>query len=195
MLWFSPVIEKFANLYANEFEVEVISGGMIIGDKIGPIGKVAPYISWAYKNVEEASDVKFGANFLDKTLKNGTAIFTSIPAAIALCIVKEKLPKQSLAFAAALQKAIYFDGIEPEIIEEYAKIAVTFGLNKTDFLNDMNNIKYKELATQDFKQSQRLQVSGFPSVFLQTDEQYFKIAAGFTTLENLEKAFFAIKGV
>jgi putative protein-disulfide isomerase len=190
---FSSVIEKFATLYKNEFEVEVISGGMITGDRIGPIGEVAPYISWAYKNVEEASGVKFGTDFLDKTLKKGTAIFTSIPAAIALSIIKEKMPQQSLAFAAALQKAIYFDGIEPTNLEEYAKIGEKFGFNQSEFLIAMESDEYKNLAALDFKKSQELQVSGYPTVFIEVENNYYKIAAGYNPFENIENSFLQIK--
>jgi putative protein-disulfide isomerase len=190
---FSPVIEKFATLYKSEFEVEVISGGMITGDRIGPIGEVAPYISWAYKQVEEASGVQFGTDFLDKTLKTGTAIFTSIPAAIALSIVKSKIPELSLRFSSALQKAIYFEGIEPIDLQEYAKLAEKFGLNPSEFLTAMESDEYKNLAILDFKKSQQLQVSGFPTVFLEVKNNYYKIAAGYTAFENIEKSFLQIK--
>ncbi len=190
---FSPVIEKFVAAYKNEFEVEVISGGMITGERIGPIGEVAGYISWAYKNVEDATGVKFGTDFLDKTLKTGTAIFTSIPASIALSIVKSKIPELSLEFSSALQKAIYFDGIEPINNEEYAKIAEKFGLNQAEFLLNMNDNQYQILAEIDFKNSQELQVSGFPTVFLDFENQYYKIAAGFTSFENLENNYLNLK--
>ena len=192
---FSPVIKKFVATYKNEIKIEIISGGMITGDRIGPIGEVASYISWAYKNVEEATSVKFGTNFLDKTLKSGTAIFTSIPVAIALSIVKSKIPEQSLAFAEALQKAIYFDGIEPNNLKEFAKLSENFGLNKSEFLNDMANENYKILAEVDFRKSQNLNVSGFPTVFIELDDQYYKIASGFTSFENLEKSYLQIKTI
>lgn len=190
---FSPVIEQFVDAHKNEFELEVISGGMITGDRIGPIGEVASYISWAYLNVEKASGVKFGLDFLDKTLKTGTAIFTSIPSSIALSIIKSKIPEQSLAFATALQKGIYFDGIEPTNIEEYAKIGEKFGLNKLEFLDDMKGDYFKNLAEIDFKKSQELQVSGFPTVFLEVHNQYYKMASGYTTFKNLEKSYIQIK--
>jgi putative protein-disulfide isomerase len=190
---FSPVIEKFATTFKNEFEVEVISGGMITGDRIGPIGEVASYISWAYKNVEDATGVRFGNNFFEKILKNGTALFTSIPSAIALSIAKSKIPNQSLAFAAALQKAIYFDGIEPNNLEEYANIGEEFGLNKLEFLYDMQSDHFKNIAEIDFKKSQDFQVAGFPTVLLEVENKYYKIAAGYTTFENLENGLLQIK--
>ena len=50
----------------------------------------------------------------------------------------------------------------------------------------MESDKYQTLAPLDFKKSQELQVSGFPTVFLLVENNYYKIAAGYTTFENLE---------
>lgn len=50
---------------------------MVVG-KVVPIGEVASYISWACKDVEKATGVKFGDGFLNDILKDGKAIFTSI---------------------------------------------------------------------------------------------------------------------
>ena len=86
---FSPVIDQFAKKYKNDLTFEVISGGMVTGGRIGSIGEVAGYISWAYKDVENATGIKFGNNFLNKTLKDGKAIFTSIPPAIAMSVFKD----------------------------------------------------------------------------------------------------------
>lgn len=38
---FSPVLHQFQEKYKGDVTIEVISGGMITGKKIGPIGKVA----------------------------------------------------------------------------------------------------------------------------------------------------------
>lgn len=190
---FAPVMAQFEEKYKDTLEFEIISGGMITGDRIGAIGDVASYISWAYKNVEDASGVKFGSVFLNETLKNGTAIFTSIPPAIALSVFKSKLPKQSLNFASALQNAIYYDGIEPENITEYATIAERFGLDKSQFLSDMQNETYLLKAQNDFKKSSGLRVNGFPTVFVLHQNQHYKMASGYVSFETLENNFLQIK--
>ncbi|MFW5762224.1 MAG: DsbA family protein, partial [Cyclobacteriaceae bacterium] len=77
---FSPVMEKIHQQYQQDFQFEVISGGMITGERIGPVGEVAPYIKQAYKLVENTTGVKFGDDFL-RVLNEGKAIFTSIPPA------------------------------------------------------------------------------------------------------------------
>ena len=190
---FTPVMSQFENKYKDTLEFEVISGGMITGDRIGAIGDVASYISWAYKDVENATGVKFGRVFLDQTLKKGTPIFTSIPPAIALSVFKSKNSNNNLKFASALQKAIYYDGIEPENISEYATIAEKFGLDKSQFLADMRNEKFLLAAQNDFKKTKELNVTGFPNIFVMYQNKYYQIASGYVSFETLEKNFLQIK--
>ena len=117
---FSPVINDFAEKFKEELDIQVVSRGMIRGDRIGPIGEVAPYIKDAYKTVEDSTGVKFGEAFLQAILADGSTVFTSIPASIALSVFKTLQPENSLKYATDLQKAIYLDGVQPLDISAYA---------------------------------------------------------------------------
>lgn len=186
---FSPVICEFHEKYKDRVGFEVISGGMITGDRIGPIGEVASYINRAYKDVEISTGVRFGQGFLDKTLKEGEAIFTSIPPAIALSVFKSSEQRNSVQFAAALQKAIYFDGIEPENEDAYIQIASDFGLEAATFKAKMKDSFYREKAETDFRTSADLGVTGFPTVFTEKNGTYHKIANGYMPFDSLERNF------
>jgi putative protein-disulfide isomerase len=186
---FSPVIEEFARTHANELDIEVVSGGMVTGERIGPIGEVAAYISWAYKDVEKATGVTFGKHFLEGILRDGKAVFTSIPPAIALSVFKSLKPEQSLAFAARLQKAVYYDGIEPEKLAAYGTLAKEFGIDADDFIAKMQQEDYANAAEEDFSKSAALQVSGFPTIFLEHKGKLVLFGRGYTSIQNLEYQF------
>ena len=190
---FSSVINEFEEKYKDQVSFEVVSGGMITGNRIGPIGEVAPYISWAYKDVEKATGIKFGEKFLNETLKDGKAIFTSIPLAIAMSVFKKLQPNNSIAFASALQKAIYYDGMEPENINAYGAIAQKFDLDADSFVVAMRDSANLELAKKDFQKSKELGVSGFPTVFVEIDNTYHKLSSGYLSLKSLESNFLALK--
>jgi len=190
---FSPVLHQFQEKYKDDVTIEVISGGMITGNKIGPIGEVASYIRWAYKDVENATGVKFGVEFLNKTLSKGEAIFTSLPPAIALCIIKETNPLSSVAFAAELQKAIYYDGMEPENLAAYGAIGAKYGIDQELFIAKMKDPFYRQLAEEDFRKSSSLEVTGFPSVFIEKNGRYFKIGNGYIPFSSLEINYLTIK--
>ncbi len=186
---FSPTMERFVEKYNDHLKVEVISGGMVVGNRIGPIGEVAGYISRAYKDVEKATGVKFGSNFLNNTLKEGTAIFTSVPPAIALCVFKSIRPDSQLAFASQLQKAIYFEGMKPEEYDAYGKLAGEFGISPDEFVIDMKEDQYLQAAEQEFRLSQTLGVSGFPTVFLSANDEMYLLARGAAKFDQLEQQF------
>ncbi len=180
---FSPVIQKLVN--DKNLECEVVSGGMITGDRIGPIGDVAGYISTAYKDVEQRSGVKFGTSFLKDILEDGRAIFTSIPAAIAMAAFKELRPASQLAFAAAIQKAIYYYGHQPIENQTYIDLAKAHGIDAHQFSSMMDDSRYRQKAEEEFKLSSKLNVNGFPTVFIVEDHQAVVITRGFADYEQL----------
>jgi putative protein-disulfide isomerase len=186
---FSPVIQEFAEKHQDHFDVGVISGGMITGERIGPIGEVAGYISKAYRDVEKATGISFGKSFLEGTMKKGTAIFTSIPPSKAMAIFKTKYPDKALEYASSLQKAIYYDGVVPTNIEHFALLAESYGWNREEFLEKLDTQQAEDLMQRDFQISHELGISGFPTVLISVNDQLYVLARGYTNLKNLEKQF------
>ena len=183
---FSPVIKSVYEFYYDKFEFEVISGGMILGNQIGPIGIVAPYIKMAYKTVEEAAGVVFGEAFL-KDLEQGETIFSSEMPAVGLSVFKSYLPEKAVLFAHGLQNGIYFDGKAPADESMYRYLAANFGLDTDEFQCKMKLEEFKQAAYYDFALAKQLQVNGFPTVFIQSKDNYFYlITRGFTDYQTLE---------
>jgi putative protein-disulfide isomerase len=190
---FSPVMTAFKEAHQNELDFEIVSGGMIVNDRVGPIGEVAGYISEAYKQVEKTTGVKFGEGFLNGVLKEGTATFTSIPPAIAMSIVKDFKPESSIEFAEAMQRAIYFEGILPDDQQAYVQLAMKFGLNGERFADLMDSDEYLQKAEKDFAHASELNVTGFPTVLLIDGNSYAVLARGYTSLEMLEERYEHVK--
>ncbi len=186
---FSPVMEQFYQDHRSDVSFEVISGGMITGPRIGPIGEVASYIRWAYKEVEQATGITFGKGFLDGVLEEGTTIFTSVPLGVAMSVFKSHRPKEAVSFAGALQKAVYYDGLAPQDTAAYAPLAEAFGLDGKAFVEQMQQPEFKALAEADFQRSQQLGVSGFPTVFAEIEGNYHRLASGYTRSADLESRF------
>lgn len=143
--------------------------------------------------MENTTGVTFGAEFLNKTLSKGAAIFTSLPPAIALSIIKETNPSSSGAFAAELQKAIYYDEMEPENLAAYEAIGAKYGFDQELFSAKMIDPFYRQLAEEDFRKSSSLQVTGFPSVFIKKNGRYYKIGNGYIPFSSLEINYLTIK--
>lgn len=168
-------------------EFTVLSGGMVRGARVGPIGQVAGYISEAYKTVEEYTGVKFGEGFLNGILKEGKAIFNSVPLSQAMTVFKSYQPESAVAFASTLQKAIYFDGIEPEDWDAYGKYAEQFGIEPKHFVYQIQQNKFVDETEEEFEQVAAWGIQGFPTVILATSGKLYLIARGYTPLEQLEE--------
>lgn len=183
---FNPVIQKIHQEYQKRFDFKIISGGLAIGDRAAPVGEKYSYIEKASKTVEELSGVKFGDRFFD-LLKDGTYIIDSVPPAIALAIVKDKFPDKSFEFADALHNAFFGEGKNMNINSSYYEIAEKFGWDGNDFVNEMREQKYQDLAVEDFKLAYHFGIQGFPTCVLKKDDQYFMVNHGYRDFNEVKR--------
>ena len=183
---FSPVIRQFWEAEKERVKFMVLSGGMIRGERAGPIGEVAGYIKTAYKTVEERADVQFGTAFLENVLEEGSTYFSSLRPAIAMVVLRQHQPELVIPFAADLQRAIYFDGIAPDDPTAYVPYAIQYGLDPDEFLQQMNDPRYQALAEEDFALTERFGVRGFPTVMYFTPQRRYILANGYVELDHLQ---------
>ncbi|MTI20065.1 hypothetical protein E1176_03435 [Fulvivirga sp. RKSG066] len=162
---------------------EVVSGGMVLGDRIGPIGEVAGYIKEAYNVVEDRTGVKFGDQFL-KALDDGKMIFSSIPPSRALTTFKSFRPDDAMLMAHELQKSFYFDGRAPGDAKLYEELAKKFELPEKQFQEKLWSDEIAKQTENEFRRSGELGVTGFPTVFMGNDQELVPIARGFVPHED-----------
>lgn len=184
---FSPVLKKLSEKYEDEFDFQVISGGMQTGDRKQPVSDIRDYLKGAYLNVTARTGVQFGADFME-VLEDGTRLLDSVPAAVALSVVKELKPMEALKFAGSIQKAIYYDGINWNKAESFIPYAEKAGIEADLFLEKFQEDAFLEKAKTDFKLAANFGITGFPSVVLKRKEKYYLIAQGFLPFEQLEEA-------
>jgi putative protein-disulfide isomerase len=182
---FSPVIRRLEQDYKDRIEFDVLSGGMVTGDRIAPVSSMAHIIKTHGPRVEETTGVRFGEGFVNGLLAEGTAIFSSIQPSIALCVLKDLAPEKTVAFAGAIQQAIYFDGHPPEETATYRKLALDFGLDADEFQRRMGYPHYGMVANKEFAQAAKWGIQGFPSVVLFHNGQGFLIARGYMPYDTL----------
>jgi putative protein-disulfide isomerase len=184
---FSPVMKNLYLKYKDEFDFQVISGGMILGDRVGPISEMAPFIKGAYKNVEETTGIKFGDKFINEVLEEGTMLLSSEKPSIALSVFKSYLPDQSVLFAHDIQKALNFYGLDLNENETYKDLIKPYSLPEEEFVAKLDNEEYRQLAYYDVALARQLQVTGYPAAFIKTGElQFHMIAKGYADEATME---------
>ena len=187
---FSPVIKKIAEQYKDDVDVEVLSGGMIVGELVQPIERIAGYIQGAYKNVEELTGIKFGDDFLWHINNPDQSDWhmNSEKPAIALCVFKEFYPDRQLEFAGDLQYALNYEGRDLEDDEAYRHLLEKYGINPEAFYSKLHSDDFKKLAYDEFDVCKQLKVTGFPCVFIQTAaSKFYMLAKGFTDYDTLNE--------
>ena len=186
---FSPVIKKIAEEYKDQFEIEVLSGGMILPDKPKHIRITAGYIQKAYKNVEELTGIKFGQDYLWHINNPDDSDWypSSEKPAIALCVFKEYYPELQVAFAFDLQYSLHYEGRDLCDDEAYLHLLQQYEIPVDEFYEKLRDPAFKEKAYYEFALCKQLQVTGFPTLLLQVSEsKFYLLARGFTKYEHLK---------
>lgn len=186
---FSNVIKSVEKAYNQKFHFEVLSGGMILPEKPIHIEVTAKYIQQAYKTVEEYSGVKFGEDYLWHINNPNLSDWfpDSLKPAIALCIFKEFYPEKQIEFAGDLQYALHFEGRDLTDNEAYKHLLEQYNISPETFYKKLQSEAYKEKAQYEFALCKQLNVTGYPTMFIQQNEsKLFLIARGYTSFENIQ---------
>jgi putative protein-disulfide isomerase len=185
---FSPVIQRISHEFATHFDVEILSGGMVLDERAGPIGKVAPYVKMAYKSVESHTGVSFGAPFLADLMGPGSLMMNSWRPALALTAFKNMQAGSAVAFGSALQRGIYQDGISPEDDRLYETVAAAFTIKPEDLLDFMLLPSIADQTKAEFQRVASYGVTGFPTLLIAFEQDYAHLVSGYRSYETLAGA-------
>ena len=183
---FGPVAEKIEKNFNNSVEVEIISGGMVMGDRIAPIGNMADYILSAIPRLERTTGVTFGQPYIE-LLKEGSYVTSSEKPSVALCVYKSFKTDRTVEFAHGIQKSFFIEAKDLNQDSTYANLAATFGIDRTQFMLRMLDPMYMKLAHAEFKRAADLGVTGFPTLLQKQETGYAKLSEGYTNYESIEK--------
>jgi putative protein-disulfide isomerase len=186
---FSPVIQKLHDKYKDKMHFEILSGGMVTGTRIGPIGQVAAYIKDAHKTVEDTAGVPFGEAFLKNILEEGSTIFSSIPPSLAMVVFKTQQKENAIPFAGSLQKAVYYDGIDPNDYEAYGRYAASFGLDEKNFVEQMRGNQATAMMEREFEMTNQSGVQGFPTLIAAVGQEMYVLTRGYAPFDKLDDVF------
>lgn len=192
---FSGVIKGIAEEFKNEFNFEVLSGGMILPEVPQPISAIAPFIQESYKSVEELTGVKFGSDYLFhiNRAEDSDWFPNSEKPAIALCIFKEYYPENGVTLAADLQYALHYEGRDLTDDEAYRHLLEQYVIDPDEFYTKLHSEEYREKAHYEFQLVKQLKVDSFPQVLLQvSDSKFYLVAKGYTDYDTIKTALDSI---
>ena len=181
---FSPVISELSKTFEKDFTFEVISGGMVIGDREGPIGNMADYILSAIPRLQDYTGVEIGTPYIE-LLKEGTYFSSSELPSIALQVFKHLSDKHAIQFAHDIQYALFYHGKSLNDINTYLDLIEPYNIDREAFIAGMNDPKFSEATYNEFNYSDELGATGYPTILVQKGNEITVLARGFVSKDKL----------
>ena len=182
----SPAITALQAAFAGRCEVSVLCGGMVLGADAGPIADTWDYLRQSLDEVETVTGVRFGEAF--RALgEAGTYRYDSEPPSRAIVAFRQitQDPARTMAFAHAVQTALFRDGLDLNNTATYDALLVPFGVESAEFQRQWAAPETARAAQQEFAAVARIGVQGFPTTVLRLGEQGYVLARGYQPYEQL----------
>ncbi|MEM8526703.1 MAG: DsbA family protein [Bacteroidota bacterium] len=184
---FSPVIERLHGELYRQYQFEVLPVGMVMRNRNGLVQDVLSYLKWSHKCIEKSTNIRFGEDFLNKALKEGKVTMDSYKPAIAMTVFRSYQPKKLINFSIYLQKAIFFNGMDPSNWSSYEQCAEDHNIDGVEFVECMKTLHYQRVTNKTIKKARRLNVSQFPTIVLEKGGKTTTISEGYLGYDALRQ--------
>ncbi|UOQ99102.1 DsbA family protein [Hymenobacter sp. 5317J-9] len=182
----SPVIQRLQADLVGRVDVSVLCGGMVKTEDVAPIAEVWPDLRRSLHDVEEVTGVQFGDAF--KALgEQGDYVYDSEPPCRAIAAFRQLTqdPARTVAFAHAVQLALFRDGQDLNHPSVYNELLAPFGVDVVEFQRRWASPEIARAAQQEFAAVARSGVEGFPTAVMRVAEQGYVLARGYQSYEQL----------
>jgi putative protein-disulfide isomerase len=182
----SPAINQIQTEFTGRLDVSVLCGGMVVGDDAGPIAETWDYLRQSLDEAETVTGVHFGEAF--RALGDaGNYHYDSEPPSRAIVAFRHLTqdPARTVAFAHAVQQALFRDGHDLNEAAAYEPLLVPFGVDAAEFERRWAAPETAQAARQEFAAVARIGVQGFPTAVVRVGEQGYVLARGYQPYEQL----------
>jgi putative protein-disulfide isomerase len=188
---FGYALAEAMDRFRDQCEFHVLLGGMVIGDREGPIGTKAHYILEALPRLEQTTGVVMGEAY-KKLLREGDHWSSSLLPSKAAVAFRLLMPDRAMAFLHAVQHAHFQDAMDLNDPLVYAPIAAKCGVDEELFSHLLAEDRLTALAEEDFGMVRSWGISGFPSLAAEVGTRFYGLAHGYRTANELTQLIEAV---
>lgn len=182
---FHPVLEKIIGRFPGKFATVVKTGGLVTGDRVKSISEGHSYIKDGMSRVEQVTGVEFGRNF-KLLVEEGSYLYNSLPSCRAQVTVNEIASNKAVAFAGAIQRALFVNGKSLNETDTFLEIAELLGIDTEQFLEKFESEWSEKAAKKEFEWCQKAGATGFPTLMLKMGNEFGVMARGYRPYDTVE---------
>ncbi len=183
---FAPHLARFEAARSHQVPFRVISGGLFVGERSGPI-KAYPHIPQANQKIAQLTGAQFGEAY-QALLSEGTVRIDSAAAARGLAGLRAQAPERGLRLLHQMQEAFYLHGQSLSDPATYRGIAAAEGLDAERAVAYLSSDEGRQAAEADFQLARRLGVNSYPTLLLLKDGVAHPLPATGATLADMNDA-------
>ena len=186
---FSPVLMRLYEEFGERADFVAHPGGMIVGERVGPVGGMAAYIQKVLPDLEARTGVEFGEAY-KKQLAEGTKVQDSTPPSVGLTALArlDGNPGRTVPFAHALLLANFRDGLDLSDAATLAALAAPFMVDELAFRQLLADEPTLEQTQQGFAAASQIGITGFPTLVYRLGSQGAVLARGYVPYEQAAAA-------
>lgn len=184
----SEVVGRLAQEFADKFRFNAISGGLITGERIGPIGEFGAYIEKAIPRVTEMTGAVFSEAYIARIRDRTTLQDSRVPAAVFAAVLAARPDTDTIRLSHDILALHFAEGRDLSRYDEYARLLKAYGLDTTPTPAALAQNKYLAAAEQQFAFARDIGAEAFPTIVYGRDGQYFPLCQGYQSFENLAHA-------
>ena len=137
-----------------------------------------------WHHVAQASGLPFSAA-PNAALHESGFVYDTEPASRATVTVRSMWPQHTWAYFKAVQAAFYAEGKNVTRPEVLADVAEQVGLPRAEFAVAFASQAMRDATLQDFAQSQRWGITGFPAVIAAKGDELHLVCRGYASVDTL----------
>lgn len=189
---FGPALREFAERHRDDARIDVVPGGLLVGERAVPVGQKLRVRESAAR-VAELCHVTFGDGFAAAVEEGSTVLDSLLAARLFVALRTELGNRAGLEIAHALQTAWYRDGRDLHDPAVRADVARSVGANPEAVEAHFADPSSTAAAEAEFQRRKDLQIKGYPSLLLQTEEGLQQVGGPTSSADRLDECFAALR--
>lgn len=179
---FEPVLKSLKEKFGGRADFKIMLGGLRPGDQSEEMtDRLAAMLKHHWQAVEQRS----GQDFDYSTLDRRDFRYDTEPSCRAVVTARSMDQAKTYAYFWEIQRSFYAQGQDPTRQELFVRIAKHQGLDPVEFEKRYVSDEMKNLTLEDFVETRKMGVGGYPTVLLRLGKELLVLSRGYMEEEVL----------